>query len=249
MSGRSGHAPPQSFMVTQKIIGGVVRPAWTSRMKSRGSDRDDFALIRELVCVSTLTGLRSRCGLPRSKPCAETPLIYRRASAVRRDLRRTPLSLFHICPPPVFLAARRASAGTLTALLQRCVPRSHYSALATLALFFPTDRAFPGQCHRTAEIASICTAESLAAPVILGSAHPDKAERPNATRRTSYGLYIPRILADAPCIQPACRGLRPPGPPPEKGAAPLWTLPGTACAAGCVVASLSWAPSLGGGIA
>ena len=62
-------------------------------------------------------------------------------------------------------------------------------------------------------------------------------------------LYIPRILTDAPYIQPACRGLRPPGPPPKKGAAPLWTLPGAARLGPCVAASLSWPSPSGGGIA
>ncbi len=180
-------------------------------------------------------------------PLAANDMDQQRASnGAPEAARPTPLSLFHSCPPPVLLAACRPCGP----LCSCSVSPSASLALATLALAFRMAYPLrPRSRERAPESSRSRIAESLAAPVILGSLFPDKTERPNAERRTSYGLYIPRILADAPYIQPACRGLRPPGPPPEKGAAPLWTIPGAARVVVCLAASLSWPAPWGGGIA
>src|SRR6185437_12146354 len=106
-------------------------------------------------------------------------------------------------PPPCFLRARRASVLPLLT-----------SNLKVGA------RSVPTFSSQSTESFRIGNQNLFACAVILGFLFRMQNKRPYKVRRTSCVLCIPRILTDARYAQHACRGLRPPGPPPERGQAP-----------------------------
>jgi len=213
-------------MVLERQTSGACGPARASRTKSRGADRDDFVQAGESLCfnldASPLSLRRVKAQALRGNKEILLP-----APANRRALRPPPPSLpvspvlqTNLCPPPVFLQARRFSAAPFVvdigvrkpergALRPSPFPQFDYSATGTPRPVFstaPDADSLRGRNRKT-----------LAAPVILELHHRMSGADSAGSKLSAWNTRqhwrrqaVPSVdnlarVAEPPVASPWCR--------------------------------------------